>query len=327
MPTGRSLPALRRKNIRVNQPTDMWETTINTEISATSAITSAITINSEEFRLLRDLVYERFGINLTEAKRSLVVSRLQNVLQLQGFDNFKSYYQYLITDRTNQGLNELINQISTNFSYFYRENAHFDFFSRHALPQLIEKLRQHDSYDIRLWTAGCSTGEEPYMLIMLMMEHLGLDYGNWNAGLLATDISERVLKMAAEAVYPLDRIERVPAHIRQRYFKAAGSGLATVSSKVKQDITLRRFNLMNPFPFKKPFQMIFCRNVMIYFDKPTRDKLIKRFHQFLEPGGYLFIGHSESLGRTQQLYKYIMPACYQKLDDRQPHHTTHNKTV
>lgn len=289
----------------------MWEKFTNTEIPAVGTIA----INSEEFKLLRDLVYERFGINLTKTKRALVVSRLQNVLQLQGFANFKSYYQYLITDRTNQGLNELINQISTNFSYFYRENAHFDFFSRQALPQLIEKLRCRDSRDIRLWTAGCSTGEEPYMLIMLMMEHLGLDYGNWNAGLLATDISERVLKMAAEAVYPLDRIERVPAHIRQRYFKAAGSGLAVVSSKVKKDITLRRFNLMNPFPFKKPFQMIFCRNVMIYFDKPTRDKLIARFHQFLEPGGYLFIGHSESLGRVQKLYKYIMPACYQKLDN------------
>ncbi|HFQ80386.1 MAG TPA: protein-glutamate O-methyltransferase CheR [Desulfobacterales bacterium] len=275
-----------------------------------------IAINNEEFKLLRDLVYERFGINLTETKRDLVVSRLQNVLQLQDFDSFKSYYQYLITDRTNQGLNELINHISTNFSYFYRENAHFDFFSRQALPQLIEKLRQRNSYDIRLWTAGCSTGEEPYMLIMLMMEHLGLDYGNWDAGMLATDISERVLKTAAKALYPLDRIERVPAHIRQRYFKTAGNGMAAVSRKVKEDITLRRFNLMNPFPFKKPFQMIFCRNVMIYFDKPTRDRLIKRFHQILEPGGYLFIGHSESLGRTQKLYKYVIPACYQKLEVR-----------
>jgi len=296
----------------LNQPTDAWEKTTKMEMQ----VNDNIAISSEEFKLLRDLVYERFGINLTESKRDLVVSRLQNVLQLQGFVSFKSYYQYLITDRTNQGLSELINQISTNFSYFYRENAHFDFFSKQALPQLIEKLRHRNSYDIRLWTAGCSTGEEPYMLIMLMLEHLGLDYGNWDAGLLATDISERVLKTAAKALYPLDRIERVPAHIRQRYFKTAGNGMAAVSSKVKEGITLRRFNLMNPFPFKKPFQMIFCRNVMIYFDKPTRDKLIKRFHQFLEPGGYLFIGHSESLGRTQQLYKYVMPACYQKTDDR-----------
>jgi len=271
-------------------------------------------ITTSEFRALRDLVYQRFGINLTDQKQSLVTSRLQMLLQSQGFASFADYYRYLLEDRTNQGLDELINRISTNFSYFYRESAHFDFFAKIALPQLLKDQRSKGDNDIRIWTAGCSTGEEPYMLIMLMMETMGLEYGQWSAGLLATDISDRVLTIASEAVYPEDRVSRVPANLRQKYFKLAGAGLVKVHERVKEEITLRRFNLMNTeFPFKKSFHMIFCRNVMIYFDKPTRDALIRRFHQTTEPGGYLFIGHSETISRDQNMFKYVMPACYQRI--------------
>ena len=271
-------------------------------------------ITTSEFHALRDLVYQRFGINLTDQKQSLVTSRLQAMLQSQGFASFADYYRYLLEDRTNQGLDELINRISTNFSYFYRESTHFDFFTKLALPQLLKELRRKGSNDIRIWTAGCSTGEEPYMLIMLMMEVMGLEYGQWNAGCLATDISERVLSIAGEGVYPEDRVSRVPPPLRHKYFKPGGVGLVKVHERVREEITLRRFNLMNTeFPFKKPFHMIFCRNVMIYFDKPTRDALIRRFHQITEAGGYLFIGHSETISRDQGMYKYVMPACYQRL--------------
>lgn len=271
-------------------------------------------ITSSEFHALRDLVYQRFGINLTDQKQSLVTSRLQALLQSQGFASFADYYRYLLEDLTNQGLDELINRISTNFSYFYRESTHFDFFAKLALPQLLKDLRCTGSNDIRIWTAGCSTGEEPYMLIMLMMEVLGLEYGQWSTGCLATDISERVLSIASAGVYPEDRVSRVPAPLRQKYFKPAGTGLVKVHERVREEITLRRFNLMNTeLPFKKPFHMIFCRNVMIYFDKSTRDALIRRFHQITEPGGYLFIGHSETISRDQGMYKYVMPACYQRI--------------
>ncbi len=267
-----------------------------------------------EFNALRTLVYERFGINITEQKQGLVTSRLQQLLQAQGFASFTEYYHFLRNDRTNQGLDELINRISTNFSFFYRESVHFDFFSKVSLPEFVKRSRAKGANDLRIWTAGCSTGEEPYMLIMLMMEYLGMEYQSWSAGILATDISERVLTIASEGVYPEDRVRQVPAALRQRYFKKAGPGMVQVADRVRQEITLRRFNLMNTeFPFQKPFQMIFCRNVMIYFDKPTRDALIRRFHQALEPGGYLFIGHSETIGRDQELYRYVMPACYQKI--------------
>lgn len=271
-------------------------------------------ITDQEFAFLRNLVYDRFGINLTEEKRSLLVGRLQKLLRTTGHTNFKSYYEYLSTDKTGKALDELINRVSTNYSYFYREEAHFDFFKKTAFPEFLEKQTSRNSKDIRIWTAGCSTCEEPYMLIMLMLEHLGINYNSWNAGVLATDISERVLGIARKGVYPADRTNKVPADLKKKYFTPQGISQFEVSDRVKKELTMRRLNLMNKeFPFKKPFHMIFCRNVMIYFDKPTRDALVQRFHKYLEPGGYFFIGHSETLGREQQLYRYVMPACYQRI--------------
>ncbi|MCB2183630.1 MAG: chemotaxis protein CheR [Desulfobulbaceae bacterium] len=271
-------------------------------------------ITDDEFARLRGLVYDRFGINLTKEKRSLLVGRLQKLLKATGFTSFKSYYDYLSTDKTGKALDELINRVSTNYSYFYREEAHFDFFKKNALPAIIKKQTRLNSKDIRIWTAGCSTGEEPYMLVMLMMEYLGINYNGWNGGVLATDISNTVLEVAGKGIYPEDRTSKVPAGLKKKYFICRDNSQNEVVDRVKKEVTLRRFNLMNKeFPFKRPFHMIFCRNVMIYFDKPTRDALILRFHRYLEPGGYFFIGHSETIGRDQDLFKYIMPACYQRI--------------
>ena len=151
------------------------------------------------------------------------------------------------------------------------------------------------------------------MLLMLMHEHLGADYHNWNAGILATDISSRVLNIARQGVYPSDRISAIPEKLRRKYLQPAPGGNWQFAPALRQEATFRRFNLMNErFPFKAPFQIIFCRNVMIYFDRPTRDALVKRFHDHSEPGGYLFIGHSESLGQRNGFYNYIMPATYRR---------------
>jgi len=278
------------------------------------AAPTMMAISDKEYNLLTNLVYDRFGINLTEQKRSLLVGRLQKILKAAKLTSFEDYYNALLSDRSGEYLDQLINNISTNFSFFYREEAHFNFFRDHAFPELVKRLKELTTKDIRIWTAGCSTGEEPYMLIMLMMEYLGLQYREWAAGILATDISDRVLNLAKKAVYPIDRANKVPLNLKNKYFTAIPPEELQVNTAVRKEITLRRFNLMNSnFPFKKPFQMIFCRNVMIYFDQKTRERLVKKFHQALEPGGYLFIGHSETLGREQQLFKYVMPACYCKL--------------
>ena len=272
-----------------------------------------MSISNSEFGMIRDLVYDRFGIHLTEQKKSLVVSRLQKLLRASGFDNFKEYYNYLLTDTTNKGLDQLINRITTNYSYFNREKDHFDFFTQNALPEITADLKKRNLNELRLWSAGCSTGEEPYMLVMLMKEYFGPNYGLWDAGILATDISDRVLGIAKAGVYELERAMKIPPALRNKYFTKTNNGSVVVKDDLKREVTYRRFNLMNTIPFKKPFHMIFCRNVMIYFDKPTTDALVKRFHSILEPGGYLFIGHSETLGREQSLFKYVMPACYQRI--------------
>lgn len=284
--------------------------------TSASSSSGMMTISDTEFRQLRDLIHQRFGINLTEQKRSLLVGRLQKLMRNLDLPTFASYYEYLSNDKTESSLSELVDLISTNHTYFNREKDHFDYFSQTALPTIIEKLRRENRKDLRIWCAGCSTGEEPYTLLMLMMEYLGNEYSSWDAGILATDISDRALTIARRGTYEADRVRQLPDPFPRKYFTPAGSGQMAVIDRVRKEATFRRFNLMNTsFPFKKPFQMIFCRNVMIYFDQPTREALVARYHRFTEPGGYLFIGHSETLGRTQTLYRYLKPALYQKGDN------------
>jgi chemotaxis protein methyltransferase CheR len=270
-------------------------------------------ISDEEFELLRRLIHQRFGINLTDQKKSLLVGRLQKLLRKAGYSNFKSYYEDLLNDQSEQKLSQLVDRISTNHTYFNRERSHFDYFSQTALPAVVQRLRQKGEKDLRIWCAGCSSGEEAYMLLMLMQEFFGSEYSQWNCGLLATDISSRVLEIAGKGVYPEEKIQALPQNLRNKYVRATGDGHYAFSDVLRKEAVFRRFNLMNErFPFKKPFHIIFCRNVMIYFDAPTRLNLVNKFHQFMSPGGYLFIGHSETLGRQQNLFKYLVPAVYQK---------------
>jgi len=270
-------------------------------------------ISDEEFSLLRNLIHQRFGINLSDQKKSLLVGRLQKLLRHSGHATFKDYYEALLNDQSEQKLGQLVDRISTNHTYFNREKAHFDFFAQSVLPEVANRLRRAGDMDLRIWCAGCSTGEEAYMLLMLMHEYFGQEYQRWNCGILATDISSRVLGLAEQGVYPEDKIAMLPETLKKKYLQPVGGGQYAFQERLRKEATFRRFNLMNErFPFRKPFHIIFCRNVMIYFDAPTRWALINRFHQVMQPGGYLFIGHSETLGRQQNLFKYVMPAVYQK---------------
>ncbi len=273
-----------------------------------------IAINNQEFGIIRDIVYRNFGIQLTEEKKSLVIGRLYKYLKEFKFESFSEYCEHLLKDQSGKALNELVNRITTNFTYFYREHAHFEFFRSQILPETVKRLQNEASNDIRIWCAGCATGEEPYTLAIIMLEFFGPRYDKWDAGVLATDISEKALKKAVTAVYSEETLKKLPSQIRQRYFSRNNNGLWHLSKKVRDEVLFRRFNLMNNnFPFKKPFHTIFCRNVMIYFDHPTRLLLIRKFHNFLVPGGYLIVSHSESLGRSQNLYRYVMPGVYRKI--------------
>jgi chemotaxis protein methyltransferase CheR len=280
---------------------------------STPANSTMMNISDSEFASLRHMIYTRFGINLTEQKRSLLVGRLQKMLRTNKIDTFEDYYRYLEKDTSGKAVSDLINLISTNYTYFNREKDHFDYYLNTALPYVCNEIRTRGEKNLRVWCAGCSSGEEAYTLVMLMHEYLGSEYPTWNAGLLATDISERVLNTAREGIYPADKVASLPENLQRKYFTKLPSGQMQVRDKIRQEVTFRRFNLMNTtFPFKRPFHIIFCRNVMIYFDQTTRNALVQRFHRFLEPGGYFFIGHSETLGRDSKLFRYIMPAVYQK---------------
>lgn len=274
---------------------------------------SSLTISDQEFDQLRQLIYRHFGINLTDQKKSLVIGRLQKILRQFGFVRFEQYYQHVIADTSGDALNNLVNQISTNHTFFFREKEHFDFFLATALPEAIARSRAAGQKVLRVWCAGCSSGEEAYTLAILMRECLGREYSSWDAGILATDISAKVLAIAEAGIYADDRVELLPVILKQRYFSRLSDGQWVVNSDVKQEVTFRRFNLMNEqFPFKRPFDIIFCRNVMIYFDQPTREALVNRYFQNTLLGGYLFIGHSESLPRDRCPYAYVSPAIYRK---------------
>ena len=271
-----------------------------------------MTITDAEFRSIRDLVYDRLGIILSDQKKKMVVGRLQKKVRENGFKTFRQYYDMLVADTTGSALSELANQITTNHTFFFREPEHFDFFKSDILPWMVEQHQVRKDNDLRIWCAAASSGEEPYTLIITLMEHFGVNYKNWNCGLLATDISEKALQAAVEGVYPLTRLQGVPQAILKKYFRKVPDGFA-VNEQLKKEVTYRKFNLMNKtLPFKKKFDCIWCRNVMIYFDPPTKHELVNRMYNSTVNGGYLLIGHSETLDRGQTKWKYIKPAVYRK---------------
>lgn len=270
-----------------------------------------ITITEKEFKQLAEYIKLNYGIYLKEEKRALVNGRLQNVLLQNGFNSFSEYYQYIISDKTGNAATTLINKITTNHTFFMREKDHFDYFRDKILPSLKNKVAEKD---LRVWSAGCSSGEEPYTLAMLIDECFGKEKVLWDAKVLATDISSKVLGEAKEGIYSNEKIETIPSVWKLNYFTKHSSDSHIIHNKIKNEVIFRKFNLMEEvFPFKRKFHVIFCRNVMIYFDAETKQKLVNKFYDSLVYGGYLFIGHSESLNREGTMFKFVSPAIYRKL--------------
>ena len=270
-----------------------------------------IPLNDKEFELIRDLVYSRFGINLTEQKRSLIAGRLNRTLRQNGIDSFRAYYDYVISDQTGQALSKMVDKISTNHTFFYREKEHFDYLRDTVLPELTRQAQKSGKKVVRIWCAASSSGEEPYTLAMLLCEYFKSDLPAWDVGILATDISFDILESAKKGIYDDRNVSQLPKEWKNRYLKKLPENMWEVNNKIKELVLFRRLNLMHQeYPFRGKFQVIFSRNVMIYFDEPTRESLVKRYHRYMEPGGYLFIGHSETLGRNNNLYRFLKPAVY-----------------
>ncbi|MCA1957939.1 MAG: protein-glutamate O-methyltransferase [Nitrospira sp.] len=267
------------------------------------------TITADEYRRLCALIYEESGIALGEQKTSLVVSRLSKRLRELGLATFTEYYEKVTTDRTGEEFTRMLDLISTNKTDFFREPKHFDFLRERVLPECSRTKR------IRIWSSACSSGEEPYTIAMTLYDSVE-NPAEWDFKILASDLSTRVLAKAAAGVYDEERVRMLPPDMVKRHFlKGRGerAGLVKVKPHLSGMIQFRRVNLMDErFPIKTPLDVVFCRNVMIYFDHDTQETLVNKFHSYIKPGGYLFIGHSESLQWITHPFKLIAPTIYRK---------------
>lgn len=266
-----------------------------------------IRLTDREFNDIVAYVKGNYGINLIN-KRQLIEARMYSVLAEKGISNFTDYFS-LIRQNNSQEITAMLNKLTTNHTYFLREPAHFDFLTKVILP---EQERVNRQKNFRIWSAGCSSGEEAFTTIMVMMDYFGLRKSEWDFRILATDISEKVMQEAHVGLYGKESLKNVPESWLRRYFTKQGDEHYVLNEEVKKQVAFKRFNLMDPFLFRPPFDLIFCRNVMIYFDQQTRNTLINKFYDALKPGGYLFIGHSETIQRESSKFLYIEPSVYRK---------------
>ncbi len=273
-------------------------------------------LSEGEFRYIAGMLYERFGIRLGSQKRVLVAGRLTKRVRQLGLDSFSAYFAHVEADRSGAELSELINRITTNHSYFFREREHFDFLAASVLPAFRSALPGKRGASLRIWSAGCATGEEVYTIAMRLAEFFGADLASLDHGLLATDISRAALEEACEGVYPEAKLRELPRPYREAYFRRLDAERYEIAPALRSMVLFKRLNLMaERFPFSGSFDVIFCRNVMIYFDEASRRRLVDSFHACVKPGGYLFIGHSETLQRLGSRWEYVQPAVYRKAAD------------
>ncbi len=262
-------------------------------------------LTESEFRKLAELVYRVCGIHLRDGKQDLVKARLGRRLRALGLSSFTEYCAHLEADTSGAELAELVDLITTNKTQFFRDSAHFEFLKRRIQDGWPAGSR------LRFWCAGCSTGAEPYSLAMILEEALG-DLSGRDLRILATDICRPVLEQAATGEYAAADLAEVPAPLLQRYFTPIDEGVWRVQDRIRKVVTFARLNLIEHWPMRGPFQAVFCRNVMIYFDRPTREELVNRFWRLLDEGGFLFVGFSESLTGLQHRFRYVQPAVYIK---------------
>jgi chemotaxis protein methyltransferase CheR len=271
-------------------------------------------LSEKEFRRISDLIYEHCGINLHEGKRELVRARLAKRLRQGNFSTFAEYIKHVLDDQTGREFSVLVDSLSTNLTKFFREDQHFEYMSNKLLPGIVSAKQARGQFRIRAWSAGCSSGEEPYSIAITLLEAIQ-GKGRWDVKLLATDVSTRILERAKRGIYDRQRIEPIPLPLRSRYLKQRREGreeVYEVGPALRNVVIFRYLNLMKEWPIKGPLDFIFCRNVMIYFDKPTQQRLVNRYYDLLGPGGVLFTGHSESLTGIEHAFQYVQPTIYSK---------------
>jgi len=267
-------------------------------------------VESTEFRLFKDLIFDEFGISLNTSKSALIQSRLAKWIRKYHFANYTELYQHFCSDSSELIL--LADAITTNVTSFFREEKQWEYFKQH-----IETLKKKNIKKLRIWSAGCSSGQEPYSIAMFLIENIA-DLQSWDIKLLATDLSEDVLKKALQGKYQKKQSKGLPNGYIKKYFntirKTDSEDILQIKNKIKQMVMFRSFNLVtgNFKIFKNSFDLIFCRNVMIYFDNNTQLQLLKNYSEIMDIGSLLFIGNAESITQEKMPFKLISPSIYKK---------------
>ena len=270
-------------------------------------------MSDKDFTAVCEFVHRAFGIALSPAKKPLVRMRLRSVIHGRGLHSVREYLDRVLAQPDTEALSELADAITTNHTFFWREAAHFELLRGRILEEQRKLQERSPRPSMRIWCAAASTGQEPYTLAAAIRLGLGADAKRWDLGVLGTDLSARALEQARLGVYTASEVEPLPSEWRRHMFEPA-QGELRVKDEVRADVTLRRLNLLAPFRFRQAFDVIFCRNVMIYFDEATRSQLAQRMVEVLRPGGYLIVGLSESLGASPPQLRHIAPAVYQRGD-------------
>jgi chemotaxis protein methyltransferase CheR len=266
-------------------------------------------LSDNDFKFIASKVKDITGIILSDHKKEMVYSRLARRLRALNMTDFKDYCNLITNDNSNEEITNFVNAITTNVTNFFRENHHFE-----HLTAYINHLKQHKKdKKIRIWSAGCSTGQEPYSIAITLCEVFNKNFKGWDVKILATDIDTNVLNTGKAGIYDTDSINALDSQY-QNYFRKKDASKMEASEMIKQLITFNQLNLQSPsWPMSGPFDAIFCRNVMIYFDKETQTKLATRYHKLISDVGYLYIGHSESITNLSDIFKLDAKTVYKKL--------------
>lgn len=268
---------------------------------------------TEHFNIIKDYIAEHAGIALADSKQQMVYSRLVRRLRAKKIPDFDTYLKLLQSDDGSELIN-FINALTTNLTSFFRENHHFEFLTESALPWL--EVQNRNSRKIKIWSAGCSTGEESYSIAMTVMEYFK-DKPEWDIEINASDLDSNVVQTAQNGIYSADRVKGIPKSRLKRWFlkgKGASEGMVRIKPELQRILNFRQLNLLHTWPWRDGFDIIFCRNVVIYFNKDTQRVLFGRFHENMKDKGHLFIGHSESLNKVSDRFKLIGKTIYQRED-------------
>ncbi|MCI8890770.1 MAG: protein-glutamate O-methyltransferase CheR [Eubacterium sp.] len=270
-------------------------------------------ITDEEFTRISTYMKRHYGIDMSQ-KKVIVNGRLENYIRSGGFQSFDEFMNDVEHDRSGKQEKMLVNLLTTNHTYFMREFEQFDFFRKEILPWIRQK--ELHTKDVRVWCGAASSGEEPYMIAMVLADFFGMERKQWDLRVLATDVSTGILKQAVAGVYTAQQLENVPQQWKRQFFKQTKDGKYMATDDLKNGVLFRQFNLMSPFPFKRKMHTVFLRNVMIYFDDATKKELVQKVYDFLEPGGYLLIGTTETVDRSATPFEIVQPSIFRKKEGR-----------